>query len=282
MERSALRRPFYRYVQRLQTRGILEAGLCFNAEMSLTREALNRIGRSFEPLAIPMLYNREQANEDALSPELQERARQIRAHPFVVFCHARHLWVRDPAITADRFRSVSKNSDWLIRGFADFRRRSSSDSVLCLLEYGPDVTASKQLVRALGIEPHVIWLPKMKRREIMHLLQIVDVGVGEFHTDPGLLWGGTGWEILASGKPLIQCFNFTEQGFQEQFGHLPPSVLDARSPDDVARNLSLLHDSPILREQLGARNAQWFEQHNGLGLARRWLDLLRRQSARTR
>ena len=274
MERSPTKWLLYSYVRRLQTRGILEAGRCLNAEMSLSKEALDRIGRKFDRLAIPMVYNREKPPISAIPYELMEHARRIRAQTFVVFCHARHLWVRNPSLTAAQFKSFSKNTDWLIRGFADFRDHVAHDAVLCLVEYGPDVEASRNLVSELGIAGNVIWLPKMKRREIMYLLSLVNVGVGEFHTDPGILWGGTGWEVLASGKPLIQCFNFTPESYSTAFGHPPPPILDARSHRDVAHQLGVMYASEEGRERLGRESVDWFERYNGIGLAGQWLSLV--------
>jgi len=270
MNRSALKRPLYRYARDLQVRGILEARYCFNAEMSLSKTALDSIGRSFDRLSIPMVYNGEVANDALVPRELVSRARHIRAHELVIFCHSRHLWVQDPALSADQFSSFTKNSDWLLRGFARFVRERATDALLCLVEYGPDVDASKELVRTLGIADRVMWLPKMKRREIMYLLDHVDIGVGEFHVDPGIIWGGTGWEILAAGKPLLQAFNFTHDGYQSEFGHVPPPVQDAKSAEAIAERLTDLHLNPQKRMEIGAASVEWFNLHNGIGMARRW------------
>jgi len=275
MEGSILKRPPYRYAQRLQARGILEAGRCFNAEMSLSKEALDRIGRNFDRIAIPMVYNREVTPVTALSPDIVGRARAMRAHhQFVVFSHARQLWVRDRSLSEDRFRSFSKNSDWLVRGFAKLLEGGAPGAVLCLVEYGPDVDATKALVAELGIADHVLWFPKMDRREILYLLSLVDVGVGEFHVDPGIMWGGTGWEILASSKPLVQFFAFTQEAFNAEFGHPPPPLLHADSPESIARQLKIMSRDPAARDRIGSNSADWFNRHNGLSLARRWLDLI--------
>lgn len=277
MRKSPLKRALYGYGQRLQTRGILEAGCCFNAEMSLTKSALDDIGRPFDRLAIPMVYNREEGPRD-VPDHLQDIVRGMQKQDFVVFSHSRQLWVQSGDVSTEAFKSFTKNSDWLIRGFADF---VASGAALYLVEYGPDVAASKALICELGLEDRVIWLPKMPRRDIVYLLGYADVGVGEFHADPGIIWGGTGWEILSAGVPLLQCFNFTTAGFEAEFGHPPPPILHAASAEEISAQLQEMWRAPDRRHEIGRLSQAWFDRNNGLGLARAWLARLQAHQCQT-
>jgi hypothetical protein len=82
------------------------------------------------------------------------------------------------------------------------------------------------------------------------------------------------WETIASGRPLLQGLNFTSEDYRETFGHEPPPILDVQSPDDVERHLWNLYRNPEMRASIGSASKQWFDQNNGISLARSWLDML--------
>lgn len=277
---APVKRLFYSYVRKLQIGGIRNARHCVNADMGMTSQVLDRVGRPFRRLAIPMVYNRENVPNDVsqINTCRQTRAvlHSISQSDLKIFSCSRLLWVKRNGFTDAEWESHSKHSDWLIRGFADFlAQRPDARPVLVLVEYGPDVQATKNLCADLGIESSVRWLPKMPRKQIMLMLQECDIGVGQFYVDPGTLWGGTGWEVLASGRPFMQSFNFTESGFTESFGHPPPPVLAVESPADVAGHFADMHAHPDKRRAIGQASKEWFNKYNGIGLARTWLKLLR-------
>ena len=51
-------------------------------------------------------------------------------------------------------------------------------------------------------------MPNLPRKEILKLIEKSSLGLGEFYLED-VMWGGTGWEILSMGKPLIQGFKKT-------------------------------------------------------------------------
>ncbi len=243
--------------------------------MGLTRQTFHEIGKDFSPLAIPMVYNREVPPAADLPPSLGEMKRHLAGYELRILSHARHLWVRGPANSAEAVKMHLKYNDWLIRGFARFLANNSSvRALLLLLEYGEDVQASKHLIAELGIGANVMWLPKMSRKEILCLLGFCDIGVGQFGNERGLLWGGTGWEVLASGRPLLQTLNFTNDEYRKFFGHDLPPILDVKCPDDITRYLEDFTRDRVKYIAIGKRSKEWFETNNGIGLAKKWLDLL--------
>lgn len=254
-----------------QAQGIRETLCCLNAEMSLTKASFDSIGKPFERLAYPMVYNREVAPSQPPA-YLVEAIRRMREAELSMFCAARLLWVPDPQINGRTWSSQTKNSDWMFRGLAQFMtQQPGARVVLAVVEYGPDVEASRQLVHDLGLETNVLWLPKMPRREIMLLLDAAHIGIGEFYQDAGVIWGGTGWETLAAGRPLMQSFNFTADGFKAEFGHAPPPVLGVSSAEDLACQIARMHADPVTRQRIGSESLSWFNRNNGIGLAARWL-----------
>lgn len=275
LKASPVRRLLHQRVRTLQAAGIRNSRYCVNAELSLTQMSFAEIGKSFVQMPIPMLYNREELPVVEPPAKLRDALGRIGSADLSLFSAARQIWAANPEISEAYWSSYTKNSDWLIRGLADFvKNRPDVKVLLTLVEYGRDVEASKRLAEELGIRAYVQWLPLLPRREIMLLLQASHIGVGEFYTKPGLLWGGTGWETLAAGRPLLQAFNFTHAEFEAEFGHAPPPILDVKSPADVSRQLSSVLAMGDKGRSIGTAAASWFNEHAGMGLARRWLDLL--------
>ncbi len=262
----------YKAIEKRQKAAINKAKLIFNAELGYTKEILQRLGLTFINLAIPMYYNREvNSSTDTKTTNLID---QITKFDLKFFSHSRQMWIRNSTIfSEEEWKIHNKNSDWLIQGFSEFLKKTKKKAVLVLLEYGPDVVGSKELINKLGISQNVVWLPKMARKDLMQILKICDVGVGEFMQGEGVIWGGTGWEILASGKPLMQSINFSPKSFREIFGHDLPSVLDVKSPIDVSNHLAQIELSNGYTN--GMSSIDWFNTYNGISLAKEWVDVIK-------
>lgn len=272
---SPIMQLWYDRLRRMQASGIRNARLCFNAEMSMTKASFEAIGHPFERLALPAVYNGPA--KAAIEPPVGVKniLNRMAQSDLSLFSCARLMWVRHEKFTAQEWRSVTKNSDWMLHGLAQFVRATpKARPLLAIVEYGPDIEATKRLASELGLEDYILWLPKKPRREIMLLLGAADIGIGEFYIDPGVIWGGTGWEVLASGRPLIQSFNFTNDGFRSEFGHPAPQILDVKSSADFARHLEDMYASADARRALGQASLDWFNRYNGIGLARTWLERL--------
>lgn len=265
-----------RLVQKAQLSGLKRTKYIINGEMSLTREVLVSNNIAFTPMAVPMIYNREVMPDDQLIPVcLSEAIDKLNLADFSIFSHTRHMWVKPSTYSEMQWKSLSKNNDWLFRAFAMLLTvRPHLKSKMVIMEYGLDLDASHRLCAELGIQEHIIWLPSSPRRELLHLLSFCDIGVGEFKTEHGFLWGGTGWEILSQGKPLLQSLNFDNGEFESIFGYPPPPMLPVKSPDCILRHLIDMADHPEKREAIARGAADWFNRYNGIGLAQQWLDIL--------
>lgn len=272
MNSSVLRRYFHGKLRDLQAAGIREAHHNFNTDLSLTARSFALIGAEFDAISLPAVYSGEVDRGLGMSDVLADLVRRVREAPFSVFSAAQHVWAPKPGRRLENW-TWNKHSDFLIRGFAEFLRRfPESGGLLALVEYGPDIADSKALIQTLGIGHAVHWVPVMHRREIMVALAQTTVGAGEFYTQDGVIWGSTGWEVLASGRPLLQSFNFSAETYANRFGHPPPPILDAKSADQVCNQLSAVWTNADIRHTMGAEAKVWFDQYGGRGLARKWLD----------
>jgi glycosyltransferase involved in cell wall biosynthesis len=274
-DRGVGRASLYRAIARRQAAGIRSARHVVNAEASVTEDVLREIGVTPVRMAIPMVYNGNSGPRTEPNDQLKAALTAIDRSDFTVMHHARMMWKRRKGFTAESWARENKNSDWLLRAFARLSaERPAQRPLLLLVEYGPDVEATRRLAQELGITDQIHWLPKMHRREIMFLLSKVSVACGEYYQVPRMIWGGTGWEALASGRPLLQGFNFAPGEFNSIYGYPPPPLLPVSNETDVYRHLLDMADNPGARAEMGTQAAAWFERYNGRGLAKQWLDLL--------
>lgn len=272
-ERAVLSRLLLERLRQHQRKGVLSARECINPDMGPTAQAFGRIGRSFHPMPAPIVYNREELTTIGVPEWISATVSLAPADHLRVFHAARLKWVRDPKVSEAEWFVESKNNHYLIQGFANFLKNGSKGT-LFIVEYGPDVAATKRLCADLGIAGSVRWLPLMSRKEIMLFLELCDVGVGQFYKKPGMIWAGTGWEVLAAGRPLLQGFNFAQGEFKRTYGYDAPPILDVKSAEDVERHLVELLRSPGMRMKIGTASKHWFDVNNGISLAKTWLDLV--------
>mgnify|MGYP001545069594 CR=1 FL=1 len=272
-----IKKAITKEIVRRQKQSIKSAKNCINSDLSLTKDTFEEINVPFLPWFSPMIYNNEsKPSLDKLSPVLQKTYKDIATRDFTIIMHSRQMWVNPGEYSTDEWEDRSKHNEWLIKSFAQLlKTRKGHNCALYLLEYGPDVEASKVLCAELGIQENVIWLPKMTRKELMLILSWCDIGTGEFVTEHGCMWGGTAWETLASGKPLIQGLCFDENEFQSEFGFELPPMLAVKKEQDILNHLQDAVDAPEKMKQIGTQSHKWFNDNNGIGLAKKWINLIK-------
>ena len=72
----------------------------------------------------------------------------------------------------------------------------------------------------------------------MWLINKSTVICGEFHDLPRTIWGSTGWEALAAGKPLLQYFDFEEGEFFNCYNIPEPPILKVNKQEDILFHLN--------------------------------------------
>lgn len=274
---SHIQRLINGLIIKLQAKGIRNSTYCLNAEMSITKKSFEELDKSFINLPIPMVYNGIESAQVVLGSQVNNAIKRIKESELSIFCCSRLLWHEKTLLSdaGENWRSFSKNNDWLFIGLSKFiYENAKAQPLLVCVEYGPDVEVTKELINTLGISDYVIWLNPLQRKEIITLIDVCDVGVGEFYTDPGVIWGGTGWEVLSRGKPFLQSFNFSKKSFESKFNYPPPFILDVKSGEDVAHHLNALYKNIDKCDAISKEVSNWFERYNGIGLAKQWLNLL--------
>lgn len=267
-------RYFAKRMYELQAKGLRNTKILINSEFTSTKKAYKKLNLDAKACQIPVVYF-EKSKEDKFSKNLKSAIKKINSYKFKIISHARHQWVKPKGFKTNQWKRISKNNQMLLYGFKDFIERTNKiDSILCLFEYGEDFLESKKLCKELRIESNIIWLPKMQRKEIIELIRLSSVGVGEFY-DQGVIWGGTGWEILGAGKPLIQKFSDKSlKEFQEEFHFPAPPILQSNTILDISANLEKLYKNEDLTLELGRKSSEWFAENNAYSSSKHLISMI--------
>jgi glycosyltransferase involved in cell wall biosynthesis len=203
------------------------------------------------PMVYTPLYNPESIAKYTGECHWLRFVQELRARVDVlVFHHARHLWV-SPA------RSYwSKGNDILVRGFAEAcKQRPSTRFGLVLVEYGGDVEATKELIRDLGVEKQVLWLPSCLRKDLMVGMSLADIGSGQF--GESYLTSGVVNETLAMAKPLLS--HRIDRDYLSEYGDLYP-MLHSPNPQAVTAHLTAYSDRSEEISRMGQQGMEWHQK----------------------
>lgn len=272
---SYFKKLIYQKVKDKQLTGIRLAKVVINSEMYLTQRILNELNIKSKKMFIPVVYDNSIEENIILSNNLLEIDKIISLNDFVIFHHARLKWINNGDYTDSEWIQENKNNNWIINQYHNFLKTAPSNkTLLIILEYGPDVQETKKLIASLGIEKFVVWLPKMKRKEIMWLISKSNIVCGEFHVLPRTIWGSTGWEALAAGKPLLQYFDFEEGEFFNSYNIPEPPILKVKKQEDIFFHLNEIARNKESREKITKETLLWFKKYNGINLAKEIFKLM--------
>ena len=265
------------YVRYKQKQGIHQSAICVNSEMSATADTLNKMGKRFLGLSVPQYYNREIISHTGKDPFILNIIATIKKYDFVVFSHMRQLWSKNSKKKfGNGWNTMTKNNNWLIEGFSSFfSTYGNSNALLVLTEWGDDVEYSKLLVKELGIQKQVLWLPLLARKQLILIMRECDISVGQFGVLHKRSWGSTTLESLSNRMPTLQTFNFTQKEYTDEFGYAPPPFLDVKSKNDVTKHLCDMYIDKDAKIRIGKLSKVWFDRHNGIRLAEKWLAILK-------
>lgn len=169
-----------------------------------------------------------------------------------VFNAARVLWQRPfPPLVGEW---ESKGTDVMLKGAALWHRRTGRALDLRLVEKGGSVAATRELVRALGIEHLVSWQPELTQAAVFHEYALADIVTEQCGTH---VLGMAGYEAMAAARPVI-ANGRPDLHASLQMG--PPPVAQAATAEEVAAQFERLAD-PAERARLGADGRRFVEQH---------------------
>ncbi|MDA7531533.1 glycosyltransferase [Akkermansiaceae bacterium] len=260
----------YFLYRRTQRDAIRSAGavLC-NSGHVLYDSALKSLGIKPIQYVIPMVFD----EGTVLLDYRNDVWKFMENYDFIVFSHTRHVWKSNQGLTSSNFEKYggNKRNDRLIAGFADFIRRTNSNSILVLFEYGPDVKESKQLIRDLSIEKNVRWIPKLGRKEVLEGIRASNVVVDQLRE--GIVGiGGSSLEGLALGKPVMTHTNNAINDASN--GYYKAPFIDVISQSEICDHIEWLFRNPVEAKKIGKQGAIWYNKYSGRSSALKLLSII--------
>ncbi|WP_186539357.1 glycosyltransferase [Synechococcus sp. BIOS-E4-1] len=201
---------------------------------------------------IPMVYHRQYADPvvNGGSHWISEFEAVRNNADLMVVAHGRHVWgnASDPNV---------KGNNLLIKAWHLFCQRNPSiKAKLVFIEYGQNVTESKQYVTDLGLNASVKWFPQMFRKDIMPALLMADIVAAEFvHSWIG---GGVIFEALVAGKPLLM--HSIEHEKSTTMDNLYP-IYNAKTPVQIAARLQEYVENKERGKEIGLQGQYWYKKY---------------------
>ena len=243
-----------------QRSGIKNAGHIMLGESTYQNE-LKRLGveSKWKRVSIPMVhlnsYDNATINEGFKSWKYASILQKFRkSSDVLVLHHCRLFWKITEDFVVNSYSN--RGNDRFIRAFAKLIEENSKKKLqLAIVEYGPDVDSTKELIKELGIEDRVLWLPLMSRKEIMLLLSIVDFAVDAV-TVSGI-GGGTTLETIAMGKPILRHRDDQKHlDYESEIGLYP--LMNASSENEIFRVMQEYVDDPGKFKKYGEISKKWY------------------------
>jgi glycosyltransferase involved in cell wall biosynthesis len=262
----------YLFVSSKQRKGIKNANAVINIDIIQSYSfALNKLNKIPVRINVPMVYDYSSSyvlnNDNGYNQTVNKYLSKITPFTFVVISQSRQYWTKsiDGAYGLDM-----KGNDILIRGFNNFKL-NSPNSKLILFEYGPDVNASKELINHLDLTDSVIWIPKIPRKYILRIIkEFANLGADQFTSG---YFGGTGYEIMSQGVPLLTNINLTPEKYIELIGAPLPPITNVCNFIEVSEALTFYYNNPAALKLKSVEVKKYFDEELGMGLAKKHINL---------
>jgi len=254
-----LRIPAYWKTAVLQRRGIAETPyIIFDKTNDAFEKQIDKLSYTGNRLvtALPMVYWKEYSEGNVLKfqhlhPQFNLLQKLRKENDFIFLQHIRQVWKTN----TDKW--ALKGNDFLLKGYQRFLKRNPSvKTKLLLFEYGIDVKASKQLIKDLGIDNQVIWLPKLPRKYVMISLHYADLIIGELKNS-WLTYGAVA-EALCIGKPFMH--KRIDEEFKDEYEELYPMIY-ADSAESVCQGFEKFIRREYDNTSLQKKAQQWFNEY---------------------
>ncbi len=167
-----------------------------------------------------------------------------------------------------------KGSNRLIKAFAGFYHEGNSEWRLLLQAWGDDLERSRDLVKNLGIEHVVMWLPMCSKPLLRSRQRAADVVADQFVMEG---YGTSVLESMAAGKPVLM--SPVPRGSEHHFKAGPPPLVGAKTEGEIKDALTRLEDEAF-RLEVGRRSRRWVEEEHGYrSLEGRYLSMFEKACA---
>ena len=150
-----------------------------------------------------------------------------------------------------------KGTEVMLRGFSELIRRGQPRTILILTSWGLELDRSRALIRELGLEERIRWVPPLPKLQLIEAYRGADVVLDQFLIGT---FGGIAPEAMACGRPVVMAFDAKLNEWA--FPTLPP-VVPASTVEELYRQLARLVNDAEERARIGRSGREWVERHHG-------------------
>jgi len=204
---------------------------------------------------VPMVYIEKESTRINLSENLISQLNNLKEFKkkggFNAIYHSRHAWI------GDALGFNKKGTEIILRGIKQFIFKFNlkpCDFKLITFEYGVDLVESKKLIKELGIEGYIYWLPLTSRKELLSFLEISNVSIGQ--VGKSALTNGVILETLAYGVPLISNRDDSKYSYRK-------NLYPMWHADDLVSVVNSLENVYFNREKAllkGKKGKEWYKK----------------------
>lgn len=168
------------------------------------------------------------------------------------------------------FPTWRKGNDRIIRAVASLASQYAGRFKVVFIEWGAEVSLSKQLIDQLGIADFFHWIPPLPKNELLALYSNVDCVIDQFIL-PCI--GSVTLEAIALGCPVITALD--DKAMEEFYGASIP-LLNCHQPDEIAVAMSDVINASSHVRLAGAQSKDWFHTyHTGSVLIQKLMETVR-------
>jgi len=180
-------------------------------------------------------------NTDFFSPKHFDK--KLVDDKFVIFHPTRQNW-------------QGKKNHILVQGFAEFVK-NNPNSILVILNFGPDKDKARNLVSKLGIEKNVNLIEKrLDSTTLLEYYNRCDVVADQFGITGSI--GATTLEAMSCQKPML--ISVDDELHNRLYGDEIPAIR-AIDPKSVSQKLDMLKDKQT-RNEIGKKSREWVLKHH--------------------
>ncbi len=200
---------------------------------------------------IPYVYDKAYSKKfliDKSKKNLNKFLKQRKKNKIILFSPSRLVWGRNKNDPND------KGTDILLKGFKIFKEKNSNVSIsLILMNYGPDLVKTKQLIDKLDLKKDVLLIDRQPRTSILYMMKFSDIICCQFKNS----WFSYGviFEALAMSKTVM---TFRDDNLYKKKYKILYPILNINKSKKIEEQLSSYIKYKKKYQEMGKIGRKWY------------------------